>query len=83
MSMRSACEALRLMDESGNLVPEAEAGGKGGDSTQLGVKGREVGRLYRIAMNKTGVWEGIPIEYARIQMDFPAREGWNHGWTRA
>ncbi|KAF2814380.1 uncharacterized protein BDZ99DRAFT_437293 [Mytilinidion resinicola] len=47
-----------------------------------GMTGRNVGRLYRAAMDKTGVWDGVPIEYARCQTDFPAREGWNHGWTR-
>jgi len=51
---------------------------------KLGVKGegRNVGRLYRAAMDKTGVWDGVPIEYARAQTEYPAREGWNHGWTR-
>lgn len=83
MSMRDACEALRLLDERGNRVSEQEAGGQGNDVTTLGAKGREVGRLYRTAMNKAGVWDSVPIEYARIQMDFPGREGWNSAWTRA
>ena len=68
------------MDESGNLVPESQAGGKGNDPGQLGPGGKEVGRLYRAAMIKSGV--SVPIEYARIQSDFPSRDGWNHGWTR-
>jgi large subunit ribosomal protein L40 len=81
-SMRAACEHLRLLDENGIQVSEAEAGGSGPDAGRLGVKGKEVGRLYRGAMNKRGVWGSVPVEYARGQVDFPAREGWNHGWTR-
>ncbi|KAF2025935.1 hypothetical protein EK21DRAFT_75218 [Setomelanomma holmii] len=82
MSMRSACEHLRLMDSYGNKVSEAEAGGQGPDAGTLGSKGREVGRLYRSAMIKRGVWGSVPVEYAKLQTDFPGREGWNHGWTR-
>ncbi|ORY14829.1 hypothetical protein BCR34DRAFT_479060 [Clohesyomyces aquaticus] len=94
-SMRAACEALRLLDESGNSVSAVEAGGQGGETGRLGQRGKEVGRLYRLAMmkrfgNKRGGVEGqgeggqwgVPIEYARVQTDFPSREGWNHGWTR-
>ena len=44
---------------------------------------KEVGRLYRTAMLKTGVWEGVPIEYARAQTETPPRNGWDHAWTRA
>ncbi|KAF2202363.1 hypothetical protein GQ43DRAFT_439763 [Delitschia confertaspora ATCC 74209] len=83
MSMRDACETLRLLDESGNKVSEAEAGGQGVEIGKLGPRGKEVGRLYRAAMNKTGVWDSVPIEYARVQVDFPSRDGWNHEWTRA
>ncbi|KAF2735040.1 hypothetical protein EJ04DRAFT_534486 [Polyplosphaeria fusca] len=83
MSMRAACEALRLLDESGNSVPVAEAGGNGPDPGKLGARGKEVGRLYRQAMSKKGISDaGVPIEYARCQTDFPAREAWNHAWTR-
>lgn len=82
MSMRDACEHLRLLDESGNRVSEAEGGGQGPDPGSLGPRGKEVGRLYRGAMNKRGIWGSVPIEYARGQVDFPARDGWNHGWTR-
>ncbi|KAF2473446.1 uncharacterized protein BDR25DRAFT_341504 [Lindgomyces ingoldianus] len=105
MSMRAACEALRLLDESGNTVTAEEAGGKGAETGRLGPRGKEVGRLYRAAMVKRfglggggdgrpegvlrgvegqgegGKW-GVPIEYARLQTDFPARDGWNYGWTR-
>lgn len=45
---------------------------------------RSEGYLYRVAMEKKGVWglNGVPIEYARLQTDSPASEPWNHGWTR-
>lgn len=46
---------------------------------------REEGYLYRVAMEKKGVYghNGVPIEYARMQTETPAREPWNHGWKRA
>lgn len=25
---------------------------------------------------------GVPLEYARAQVDGPSREGWDHGWVR-
>ncbi len=45
---------------------------------------RDTGYLYRVAMEKKGVYrhQGIPIEYARPQTDTPAREAWDHGWKR-
>lgn len=45
---------------------------------------KDAGRLYRIAMEKKGLYghDGIPIEYARGQTETPGREAWNHGWTR-
>lgn len=45
---------------------------------------KESGRLYRIAMLKKGIFRegGVPIEYAKAQVERPAREAWNHGWTR-
>ncbi|TKA53011.1 hypothetical protein B0A49_08669 [Cryomyces minteri] len=70
-AMRDACEALRLMGADGMMAAD---GGSAG--------GKDVGRLYRIAMEKKGIWEGVPIEYARTQMEAPPREGWNHAWTR-
>ena len=82
MSMRTACEHLRLMDSNGNKVSEEEAGGQGPDAGRLGVRGREVGRLYRSAMIKRGIWGSVPVEYARVQTDYPSRQGWNHEWTR-
>jgi len=47
----------------------------------------QAGRLYRIALEKKGIFGGehsVPIEYARAQTDTPGRPGevWNHGWTR-
>ncbi|KAI0165985.1 hypothetical protein GGR57DRAFT_444740 [Xylariaceae sp. FL1272] len=45
---------------------------------------REEGYLYRVALEKHGVYghNGIPIEYARAQTETPARTAWNHEWTR-
>ncbi|KAG9230681.1 hypothetical protein BJ875DRAFT_471493 [Amylocarpus encephaloides] len=45
---------------------------------------KDAGRLYRIAMEKKGIFGhgGIPIEYARAQTDTPAKEAWNHDWVR-
>ncbi|PWY70118.1 hypothetical protein BO83DRAFT_340970 [Aspergillus eucalypticola CBS 122712] len=41
------------------------------------------GKLFRKSMIKTGVFRDlVPIEYARLQTDGPAREGWNHEWKR-
>lgn len=115
MSMRNACEALRLIGEDGLAVPvekgeravrprgardpafvdvsvgveKTGGGGKEGTEGKMQVdvaaaaqRQREVGRLYRIAMEKKGVFRGVPIEYARFQTDTPGREGWDHGWTR-
>jgi large subunit ribosomal protein L40 len=44
--------------------------------------GQDEGKLFRTAMMKKGVWQGMPIEYARIQTEWPSKDGWNHGWTR-
>ncbi|XXG98151.1 Stress response protein nst1 [Hypoxylon texense] len=45
---------------------------------------RDEGYLYRVAMEKKGLYghNSIPIEYARAQTETPAREPWNHNWTR-
>ncbi|PNS17148.1 hypothetical protein CAC42_7202 [Sphaceloma murrayae] len=72
-SMREACEALRLMDGKGMRVEEGSVEAS---------SAKDVGRLYRIAMLKNDVWGGVPIEYARIQTQTPARDGWNHEWKR-
>lgn len=49
-----------------------------------GPGGRDEGYLYRVAMEKKGVWgiEAVPIEYARFQTEFPAKQAWNHEWKR-
>ncbi len=43
---------------------------------------RGEGYLYRVAMEKKGVYglEGVPIEYARAQTETPATVAWNHDW---
>ncbi len=46
------------------------------------VGGKNTGRLFRIAMQKKGIWKGVPIEYARCQTEGPGKEGWNHEWVR-
>ncbi|KAI0376267.1 hypothetical protein F5Y04DRAFT_286083 [Hypomontagnella monticulosa] len=45
---------------------------------------RDEGYLYRVAMEKKGMYghNAVPIEYARPQTETPAREPWNHEWTR-
>ncbi|KAK2006856.1 hypothetical protein LZ32DRAFT_543073 [Colletotrichum eremochloae] len=45
---------------------------------------REEGWLYRVSQEKKGVYGpgAIPIEYARHQAEFPARQAWNHEWKR-
>jgi len=80
-SMRDACEALRLMDGNGMTVEEGGEG-PGSEGVPAGTTGKGVGRLYRIAMMKTDIWKGVPIEYGRIQTETPPRDGWNHAWTR-
>ncbi|UNI19277.1 hypothetical protein JDV02_005471 [Purpureocillium takamizusanense] len=50
----------------------------------VGPEGRDEGYLFRVAMEKKGVYgiDGVPIEYARFQTDTPAKEAWNHDWKR-
>ncbi|KAI0160944.1 hypothetical protein GGR52DRAFT_153372 [Hypoxylon sp. FL1284] len=45
---------------------------------------RNEGYLYRAAMEKKGLYghNSIPIEYSRWQTETPAREPWDHDWTR-
>jgi len=75
--MYNACEALRLIDDRGLTAEDRVKMGETPD------EGKEMGRLYRIAMQKKGVWDGVPIEYARLQTESPGRDGgWNHEWTR-
>lgn len=41
------------------------------------------GKLFRLAMIKTGVFtRGPPIEYGRLQTESPSREGWNYEYVR-
>lgn len=42
------------------------------------------GYLFRVAMEKKGLYShnAIPIEYARLQTDTPARTAWDHDWKR-
>ncbi|KOS22341.1 hypothetical protein ESCO_002021 [Escovopsis weberi] len=49
-----------------------------------GPGGRGEGYLYRVAMEKKGVYglNGVPIEYARYQTENPGKEPWNHDWKR-
>ncbi|KAM0714403.1 hypothetical protein Q7P37_010190 [Cladosporium fusiforme] len=75
-SMSNACEALRLIDNQGLTAEERLRLGEGE------AEGNQMGKLYRIAMQKKGIWDGVPIEYARIQTDTPPKDGWNHSWTR-
>ncbi|KAI0485003.1 hypothetical protein GGR56DRAFT_616503 [Xylariaceae sp. FL0804] len=44
---------------------------------------RDEGFLYRVALEKKGVYghNAVPIEYARLQTETPARVPWNHDWT--
>lgn len=49
-----------------------------------GPGGKDEGYLYRVAMEKKGVWalDTVPIEYARFQTDSPAHKPWDHDWKR-
>ncbi|KAJ5674010.1 hypothetical protein N7462_009449 [Penicillium macrosclerotiorum] len=41
------------------------------------------GRLFRKSMIKKGIFTDMfPIEYGRMQTDYPPAEGWNHDWKR-
>lgn len=40
------------------------------------------GKMFRVSMNKKGVFStGVPVEYGRLQMESPSKEGWNYEWT--
>ncbi|ROT41178.1 hypothetical protein SODALDRAFT_113469 [Sodiomyces alkalinus F11] len=47
-----------------------------------GLKGE--GYLYRVALEKKGLYglNAVPIEYARLQTETPARIAWDHDWKR-
>ena len=82
-----------LRQEDGGLIAADMANDKGvkikeGEKVEVDVaaaaaKQKEVGRLYRIAMDKKGIFQQVPIEYARIQTDTPPKSGWDHEWKRA
>ncbi|KAJ5918888.1 Ribosomal protein L28/L40 mitochondrial [Penicillium verhagenii] len=41
------------------------------------------GKLFRKSMNKKGIFNDMfPIEYGRMQTDYPPAEGWNHEWKK-
>ncbi|KFA52392.1 hypothetical protein S40293_05992 [Stachybotrys chartarum IBT 40293] len=44
----------------------------------------DVGYLYRVAMEKKGIYGvgDVPIEYAKMQTEYPPTEAWNHDWKR-
>ncbi|KAL1989602.1 hypothetical protein VTN49DRAFT_6799 [Thermomyces lanuginosus] len=45
--------------------------------------GERGAKLFRISMNKRGVFTDLfPIEYARMQTEYPPKDGWNHAWKR-
>ncbi|KAG6089800.1 hypothetical protein E4U30_003647 [Claviceps sp. LM220 group G6] len=50
----------------------------------IGPEGRSEGYLYRVAMEKEGVWgtSAIPIEYVRYQTEYPGAEPWKHNWKK-
>lgn len=50
----------------------------------VGPEGKGEGYLYRVAMEKKGVYgvDAVPIEYARLQTDSPAKKAWDHDWKR-
>ena len=89
-AMNRACEELRLIGDDGLKVGEVSElvsrnpglleDVKG---VELAEEGKNIGRLFRTAMRKEGVWQGAPIEYARLQTEWPAKSGWNHEWKRA
>jgi large subunit ribosomal protein L40 len=77
-SMRSACEELRNLGDTGLL-------GTADDKILVDKDGRrvDVGWLYRRAMEKKGIWGEVPREYAgRMVVDYPSKKGWNDEWVR-
>jgi large subunit ribosomal protein L40 len=46
------------------------------------IDGENAGRLYRTSMEKKGIWDGVPLEYARLLTDWPGKNGWNGEWER-
>ena len=73
-------QELELERQYNSMRAACEALRTMGDDGMPG--GVNEGRLYRNAMLKHGVWQGVPIEYARTQTEWPSKEGWNHEWKR-
>ncbi|KAL8862070.1 MAG: hypothetical protein Q9178_001525 [Gyalolechia marmorata] len=68
-AMRAACEELRVgLDDGGRLYRQATT--RKGLFGGVKMEGEVVGN------------GGVPIEYAKAQVDGPPRGGWDHGWTR-
>lgn len=70
-AMRAAMEELRLgAGDGGKLYRQAEQ--------RKGIfGGQKVAEMGAVVGNG-----GIPLEYARAQVDGPSRSGWDHGWVR-
>ncbi|KAI1397267.1 hypothetical protein F4819DRAFT_90711 [Hypoxylon fuscum] len=73
---REAHELMRMYQSMHNACEELRR--TSGPGT------RDEGYLYRVALEKKGLYghHSVPIEYARPQTETPAREPWNHDWTR-
>ncbi|KAL8846686.1 MAG: hypothetical protein Q9221_008245 [Calogaya cf. arnoldii] len=68
-AMRAACEELRVgLDDGGRLYRQATT--RKGLFGGVKMEGELVGN------------GGVPIEYAKAQVDGPPRGGWDHAWTR-
>ncbi|KAL8768627.1 MAG: hypothetical protein Q9209_005186 [Squamulea sp. 1 TL-2023] len=68
-AMRAACEELRVgLHDGGRLYRQATT--RKGLFGGLKMEGEVVGN------------GGVPIEYAKAQVDGPPSGGWDHGWTR-
>lgn len=66
------------------------------EELRVGVAAQDGGKLYRRAVQRQGLAGGlkvglqrgvvgnggVPLEYARAQVEGPSREGWDHGWVR-
>lgn len=92
VSLASGKSGLRVADSEGArwafLKEDMKPAAEGEETLNLDLSAHaarqtQVGRLYRIAMEKKGIFDGVPIEYARFQTDTPPRAGWDHSWTRA
>ncbi|KAK0627287.1 hypothetical protein B0T14DRAFT_512360 [Immersiella caudata] len=71
-------------EREGNLMRQFQSMSGACEELRLtaGPGTRPEGYLYRVAMEKKGVYglNGVPIEYARAQTDTPAKVAWNHDW---